>query len=160
MGFEPAQDSPFELLRCDLVCAGMNGTWYLPDNDVSRIVRLDLIGVKRRDVAVIKAVNEQNRSPRAFNRSFRRCFLHVQSVAKPKVKESRIHRGPKKGPAEPRAGMKLATQSRVSDFAKAREWRFGNDSAEASFCCERLQQLSRSHGFSQAIDAAWMVVIF
>jgi hypothetical protein len=135
----------------------MSGTGYLPDNDVSRIVRLDLIGVKRRDVTVIQAVNEQNRSPRAFNRPFRRCFLHVQSVAKPNVKKSRIHRGPKKGAAEPGACMKLLTKSRVSDFAKACEWTFGNHCAKTMFLGQRLQQLSCSHRFSQAIHAAWTI---
>lgn len=40
----------------------MDSTGYLPDNDLGWIVRLDFIGVERRDIVVDEAVDEQHRN--------------------------------------------------------------------------------------------------
>src|SRR5580693_994103 len=108
MRFEPVEDSAFKFLGRDFVRSSVNRARYFPDNDIRRIVCLNFVGVKRRDVAVAQTVDQHYGSPRFFDGALGRCLFHIQTVAKADIEKSRIDGGTKECTAEPWPGVEFA----------------------------------------------------
>ena len=104
------------------MCASVNCSGYFPECDIPSIVRLNLIGVVRRYIAITEAVNEQYRDVRPDNGLLRGSRFHIQTVSKTDVEKSNIDRGAKECSAEPWADVERATEPSIGDLAESREW--------------------------------------
>jgi hypothetical protein len=152
---EPCEDAVFEFLWRCADGSAVIGVWDFPQHCVA-IAGLDAVRVAERNVAIDLTVNQKDWDSRDRDGIFRRDLLHVETVLRPNVEESKLDNGAEESSSEPGAEAKGLAHAVVSDLAEAGEGRFGGDGAEVRLNREGLQELGRAHGFSESVDAVWV----
>jgi len=112
------------------------------------------------NVAVCLAMNEENGYVCGGNGILRRDLLHLQSVLPAGSQKSNLYERAQDGAAKPRTEMERLSHPVICDLAKACKGRLGSDRTKVGAGCKRLQKLRSTHGFTKAIDAMGVVMIF
>ena len=152
---EPCEDAVFEFLWRCADGSAVIGVWDFPQHCVA-IAGLDAVRVAERNVAIDLTVNQKDWDSRGRDGIFGRDLLHVETILRPNVEESKLDNGTEESASEPGAEAKRLAHAIVSDLAEAGESRFGGDGAEVRLNREGLQELGRAHGFSESVDAVWV----
>ena len=98
----------------------MVGAGNLPEND-GRVVTCDRVGVTDRNIAVLLAMDQEDRNTARGCSSQRRNSSQIEVVMPLSVGESRFDDGVEKSTPEPRSRMEELSNAIVGNFAEGRK---------------------------------------
>src|SRR2546425_11660396 len=159
MAVKPANEALLKLLARGADCTAVICVGHFPQSN-SCVIGCDPAGMANRDVAIISAVDQQNRHCSCGYYPSRRKLLQVQIVLPPGIAKCNLDNRTQRSPPQPRARAKKLPDAIIGNLTKARKGRLRCNSTEVRFGLQRLQQLRRTHGFRESEDATRMLILF
>jgi hypothetical protein len=158
---KPGENALFKFLWRRAHRSAVIGVRNFPEHGL-RISLVNETRVSNGNVSIDLAVNQEYGDWRGRDPIFRRDLLQIEPVFPAGPQKCGFDEWTEKRTPEPRshrrAEMKRLSHAVVSDFVKIRKRGFSDDGAEMRTGSERLQKLRGAHGFSQAEDAARMIL--
>src|SRR5438874_10035998 len=138
----------------------MAGVRDLPKSNGLAISLLDLPGMARGCIVIVRSEYQQHWRMALGDGFLRRDLVEVDSVADPLVDQSELQNGPQHVASRPRAAAVALRQTVIRDLPQGGIRSLDHHCAEPRLNAQRLEQDGGAHRFAEPEDAPASMVLY